>query len=89
MIKVIVCGGRDFNNYALLTKWFDHYLQNQPDVEIVSGCAKGADTLGGFANTLQNTSIIPPGTSTFATAKFSSSFSGSVKKQSSKLPFLK
>lgn len=45
MIKVIVCGGRDFNNFILLTERLDFYLQNQGKVELVSGGANGADTL--------------------------------------------
>ena len=46
MFKVIIAGGRDFDNYPLLKKMCDHYLQNKTDVEIVSGKAKGADSLG-------------------------------------------
>lgn len=44
--KVVVAGGRDFNNYPLLCKTLDNLLQNQPHVTIVSGGAKGADSLG-------------------------------------------
>lgn len=46
MSRVIVAGGRDFNNYQLLRDKLDYYLQNLPDIEIVSGGAKGADALG-------------------------------------------
>lgn len=46
MFKVIVAGSRDFNNYLLLRDRLDYYLQNKTDVVIVSGTAKGADTLG-------------------------------------------
>lgn len=47
MFKVIVAGGRDFNDYELLKQTLDHILQKRlPDVEIVSGAAKGADSLG-------------------------------------------
>ena len=46
MIKVIIAGSRGFNNYLLLAKTCDHMLQNQQEVEIVSGGAKGADKLG-------------------------------------------
>jgi len=45
-MKVIIAGGRDFNDYDLLRKQCDHLLQNQVVVEIVSGTAKGADQLG-------------------------------------------
>jgi len=47
MFKVIVAGGRYFNDYELLKNKLDYILQNKlPNVEIVSGTAKGADTLG-------------------------------------------
>jgi hypothetical protein len=45
-MKVIIAGGRDFNDYKLLCKVCDHMLQNQTEIEIVSGKAKGADALG-------------------------------------------
>ena len=46
MIKVIIAGGRDFNNYEELSLFCDKILANQKDVEIVSGTANGADKLG-------------------------------------------
>jgi len=50
MFRVIIAGGRNFNDYALLKKKCDHYLSIQINkninVEIVSGAAKGADKLG-------------------------------------------
>ena len=46
-MKVIIAGGRYFDNYSLLVEKCDHYLKNQKDVEIVHGGAKGADTLAG------------------------------------------
>ena len=45
-MKVIIAGGRDFDNYEVLRNYCDHVLQNQTDIEIVSGTAKGADQLG-------------------------------------------
>jgi len=44
--RVIVCGGRDFNDYEYMSKVLDKYLQGINKMEIVSGHAKGADTLG-------------------------------------------
>ena len=44
--KVIIAGGRYFNNYGLLKTSLDNLLRNKSSVEIVSGKAKGADTLG-------------------------------------------
>lgn len=45
MSKIIIAGGRDFNNYKLLSNsCYEHILYR--DVEIVSGTARGADKLG-------------------------------------------
>lgn len=46
MFKVIVAGGREFNDYQLLKNKLDQLLQNKNNVEIVCGKARGADTLG-------------------------------------------
>lgn len=47
MLKVIIAGGRDFSDYHLLKIECDRLLSNVlPDVEVVSGKARGADTLG-------------------------------------------
>jgi hypothetical protein len=47
-MRIVVAGGRDFNNYALLKEKLDYYLQNLPkeNIIIISGTAKGADSLG-------------------------------------------
>lgn len=47
-MKVIVAGGRYFSNYILLKAKLLYYLRNYPldQIEIVSGAAPGADTLG-------------------------------------------
>ncbi len=45
-LKVIIAGGRKFNNYPLLESYCTHVLQNQSNIEIVSGTANGADMLG-------------------------------------------
>jgi uncharacterized protein YeaO (DUF488 family) len=44
---LLIAGSRSFNNYPLLKEKLDYLLQNQRDKEIhiVSGGAKGADTL--------------------------------------------
>lgn len=48
--KVIIARDREFNNYELLKKKCDYYLSNAINngdkIVIVSGTAKGADTLG-------------------------------------------
>ena len=46
MIKVIIAGGRDFDDYPKLCRICDVILQGQNKVEIVSGTCKGADLLG-------------------------------------------
>lgn len=48
MLKVIVAGSRGVNNYNLVSKTLTHMLSNHKmeDVEIVSGGARGADTMG-------------------------------------------
>lgn len=45
-MKVIIAGGRFFNNYTLLKSTMDQLLGEAPEIEIVSGKAKGADSLG-------------------------------------------
>ena len=44
-MKVIIAGGRDFDNYELLKEFCDNIIKDN-DYEIVSGNAKGADKLG-------------------------------------------
>ena len=45
MFKVIVAGGREFSDYQLLSSTLDRLLSRKSDVEIVSGAARGADSL--------------------------------------------
>ena len=50
MKKVIVAGSRTFDDFDLLEKYLKHQFKqlnlHHNDVEIVSGCARGADILG-------------------------------------------
>jgi hypothetical protein len=46
MIKVIIAGGRDFDDFNKLCQVCDEFLQDQNGIEIVSGAYKGADLLG-------------------------------------------
>lgn len=48
MLKVIIAGSRDFNNFELMEKLLDMYFQHYSasQIEIVSGGARGADRLG-------------------------------------------
>lgn len=45
-MKVIIAGGRTFNDYDLLCQTCDKALSLQTEIEIVSGTANGADKLG-------------------------------------------
>jgi len=45
-MKVIIAGGRTFDNYELLKDSCDKILSRQTNIEIVSGTAGGADKLG-------------------------------------------
>jgi hypothetical protein len=47
-LRIIVAGGRKFDNYELLKNKLDEFLQDKDlsDVEIVSGRAIGTDRLG-------------------------------------------
>ena len=46
-MKVIVAGGRDFNDYKLLKETLDSFQQEYGNItEVVSGGALGADKLG-------------------------------------------
>lgn len=62
-MKIIIAGSRNFNNYELLVKKCKAILKNVNTIEIVHGCAKGADLLGErFAKRKQsNISRIPCG----------------------------
>ena len=50
MFNVIICGSRDYDNYERLKSMCDYYLsrkiQGGEKVVIISGGAKGADSLG-------------------------------------------
>lgn len=56
MKKVVVAGGRDFNDYHLLSENLSK-LNWSPDDEIVSGTARGADSLGELYARLHNIKI--------------------------------
>ncbi len=49
-MKVIIAGSRSFEDYELLKEKMDHLLSNRiragEEIEVVSGGAHGADTLG-------------------------------------------
>ena len=47
-MRLIIAGGREFNDYELLKEKVDYLLRNKKGetIEIVSGKARGADSLG-------------------------------------------
>ena len=45
-MKIIIAGGRDFDDFDFLCEKVDKILSRQQEIEIVSGCARGADKLG-------------------------------------------
>lgn len=50
MVRIIICGSREFNDYAKLCRVMDdigiHSIANNDYVEIISGHARGADMAG-------------------------------------------
>ena len=47
MYHLIIAGGRDFDDYALLERTVDQFLENiQDEITIFCGKARGADSLG-------------------------------------------
>lgn len=46
-MKVIVCGGRGFDDKMELYERLDRALAKHPDLSIIHGAARGADTLAG------------------------------------------
>lgn len=46
MLKIIIAGSRNFNDYNLLEQKVDFYIGENQDIEIISGTARGADKLG-------------------------------------------
>lgn len=47
MFRIIIAGGRDFQDYATMQQTMDHLLVNvREEIVIISGKARGADTLG-------------------------------------------
>lgn len=45
-MRVLVCGGRGFDDYELLSNTLDHLFEDKGITVIIQGEAKGADSLG-------------------------------------------
>jgi len=43
--KILVCGGRDFNDYAFMEKRLNEFMNTYGKFAIISGGARGADSL--------------------------------------------
>lgn len=46
LFKIVIAGGRDFDNYESLKSVCTQVLHKQSNIEVVSGTAEGADKLG-------------------------------------------
>jgi len=46
-VCVLVCGGRDYSDYATLSAFLDGYARDHQVVKLVHGAASGADKLAG------------------------------------------
>lgn len=56
-MKVLVCGGRDFNNQNNLFYVLDWFSSQNLITQIIQGGARGADSLAGFWAQQRNISI--------------------------------
>lgn len=45
-MRVIICGSRGFMDYGLLCEKMDYYVSECEEIEVISGRARGADSLG-------------------------------------------
>jgi hypothetical protein len=54
MIKVLVCGGRDYNEKETVFDFLDHINAKYHIICIIHGAARGADTLAGEWATTRN-----------------------------------
>lgn len=46
-MKVLVCGGRNFDNIAFIWRTLDRLHEDTPISELIHGGARGADTIAG------------------------------------------
>lgn len=56
-MKVLVCGGRDYNDYGNVKAHLDALHDMEPITEIIHGGASGADTLAGLWATQNNVKL--------------------------------
>jgi len=47
-MKVLICGGRDFDDYDMMANLLSELRAKHPQLEIVSGGARGADSLADY-----------------------------------------
>lgn len=44
-LRVLVCGGRDYSDYATLSAYLDRYAERHVVAEVIHGEARGADSM--------------------------------------------
>ena len=44
-LRIIICGGRDYEDYNALRRYMDKFHWNTPVGEVIQGGARGADTI--------------------------------------------
>lgn len=59
MTRVLVCGGRDFVDHARVHAVLDHYHASNPFSVVISGAARGADTLAAEWADTRGISVLP------------------------------
>lgn len=47
MKRVLVCGGRDYTNHAMVDRVLRKVIEKHPETTIIHGAAKGADSIAG------------------------------------------
>ena len=58
-MRVLVCGGRNFDNLGLVTEVLGALHQSTPITAVISGKAPGADTLGEKWAHMNNVPVVP------------------------------
>ena len=58
-IRVLICGGRDWNRHDMTFQLLDRYLQSQPISVVIHGAARGADTLADRWAKSRNIPVMP------------------------------
>jgi len=58
--RLLICGGRDYNDAERIWSVLDHYLREADNFEVViHGAARGADTIGGEWAAARGLPVLP------------------------------